>query len=46
MASIIKCEGSRGATWRVVWRTQSGAQRSTYTHLYAVEVLAKQLDTA
>jgi integrase len=28
MASIIKREGSKGATWRVVWRTQSGAQRS------------------
>ena len=28
MASIIKREGSRGATWWVVWRTQHGAQRS------------------
>jgi hypothetical protein len=28
MVSIIKRDGTRGATWRVVWRTQSGAQRS------------------
>jgi len=28
MASMIKREGSRGTTWRVIWRTQSGAQRS------------------